>query len=267
VLEAVADFIASRLRKTARGYEVIHLVGVDESIYDINNNALFNMEAIVILREAQGFARRLGITPPAEWGAMEREIFIPIDPKTKAIPKHDTYEYTGGECMTETLLAFFPFTYRASPELESATFKYYLELAHTTMHLPFVPALTGVFAARLGDRKFAAELFNAGVCNFMVEPFAMFTEYADTHSGVKAPATTPFITAPGSFLMACLYGLTGLQLGPGEPESWFKFPVAMPELWDGIEVERIWVRGHPAKLTARHGDAQGRIEYHAGPAV
>jgi hypothetical protein len=196
---------------------------------------------------------------------MEREIYIPLDPRTKAILKHDRYEYKGGECNPETLLAFFPLTYRATPEVESATFKYYLDLAHTAMHLPFIPALIGVFATRLGDRKFAGELFSAGIGNFVTEPFHMFIEYSDTQPGDKPPAVTPFITGPGSFLMTCLYGLTGLQLGPGEPESWFKIPVAMPELWDGVEVERIWARGRPAHLLARHGEAKGRIEYHHGP--
>jgi len=34
----------------------------------------------------------------------------------------------------------------------------------------------------------------------------------------------------------------------------------MPAGWDGIEVERIWVGGKPARLEARHGAARARIE-------
>jgi hypothetical protein len=35
----------------------------------------------------------------------------------------------------------------------------------------------------------------------------------------------------------------------------------MPDLWEAIEVERIWVRGRPARLLARHGST-ARIELH-----
>jgi len=36
--------------------------------------------------------------------------------------------------------------------------------------------------------------------------------------------------------------------------------VVLPEGWEAIEVERIWVRGRPARLVARHGDDRARIE-------
>ncbi len=28
----------------------------------------------------------------------------------------------------------------------------------------------------------------------------------------------------------------------------------LPGLWDGVEVERVWVRGGPARLVAAHGE-------------
>jgi protein-glucosylgalactosylhydroxylysine glucosidase len=61
--------------------------------------------------------------------------------------------------------------------------------------------------------------------------------------------------------MSCLYGLTGLHLGPGEPESWCEYPIILPEGWEGIRVERIWVRGRPARLVANHGDRHAQIEF------
>lgn len=57
----------------------------------------------------------------------------------------------------------------------------------------------------------------------------------------------------GGFLSSCLYGLTGLVLGPGEPAAWTRRPAVMPGLWDGIDVERVWARGRLMRLTATHG--------------
>ena len=66
-------------------------------------------------------------------------------------------------------------------------------------------------------------------------------------------------TNPGGFLTACLYGLTGIQVGPGEMREWGTRPVVLPAGWESIEVERIWVRGRPARLVARHGAATAEI--------
>jgi hypothetical protein len=63
----------------------------------------------------------------------------------------------------------------------------------------------------------------------------------------------------GGFLIGCLYGLTGIRPGPGAPDTWCERPVVMPDLWDGIDAERIWVHGQPANLTARHGDPHATI--------
>jgi len=64
----------------------------------------------------------------------------------------------------------------------------------------------------------------------------------------------------GGFLISCMYGLTGLRLGPGDPSEWCARPVVMPELWDGVEIERLHVRGRDASLHAKHGDAQATLE-------
>jgi hypothetical protein len=34
----------------------------------------------------------------------------------------------------------------------------------------------------------------------------------------------------------------------------------MPHLWEGVEVDRIWVRGRPARLLARQGDNRATVE-------
>jgi hypothetical protein len=34
----------------------------------------------------------------------------------------------------------------------------------------------------------------------------------------------------------------------------------MPAGWDGVEIERLVVRGRPARLTARHGDERATLK-------
>ena len=73
------------------------------------------------------------------------------------------------------------------------------------------------------------------------------------------PRVGPFMANLGGFLMSCLYGLTGLQLSAAEPAEWFTRPVVLPEGWDAIQVDRVFVRGRRARLLARHGENWPRL--------
>lgn len=53
------------------------------------------------------------------------------------------------------------------------------------------------------------------------------------------------------YLTGLLYEFTGLQVGPGAPDSWAVHPVRLPEGWREIHVERVWVRGQEHALEAR----------------
>lgn len=255
VLEGVAEWIVSRATRTERGYELRHVTGIDEEIDNIHNNAYTNLVAIRVLREAAAFARRLGSEPPALWGEVADRLFIPVDPVTGVIRKHDAYEYRGGMCVPETLAAFFPQDCAYSPAADAATVAYHLKLAHTYLGMPMLSALMGVFAARAGDRKVALEFFDKGILSHRVPPFHQFNETACVFDGpFTYTGHTVFLTNPAGFLMSLLYGLTGLQVDAGVPQGWAQHPTVLPEGWEAIEVDRIWVRGQPMCLSARHGE-------------
>ena len=59
--------------------------------------------------------------------------------------------------------------------------------------------------------------------------------------------------------MGLLYGLPGIRLGPGDPQTWPKRPVVLPAGWRSIEVERLWVHDQPARLAARHGADRAQL--------
>ncbi len=262
VLKGVSEWICSRVEKTARGYEIRHIVGVDEGIHNINNNAYTNLESALILRESAAFAKRLGYSVPAIWLDVADHLYIPVDPETQVIMKHDQYRYTSGKCVPETLGAFYPLTCKVPDAQRDATFRYHLDLAHTYLGMPMFSSTYAVWAARMGDRQRALEFFKAGVLDFQHAPYLQASEMSKTWEGLFKDriAKTVFLTNPAGFLMACLTGLTGLELDAGDPVNWGKHPVVLPEGWESIEVDRIFARGGTYSLVARHGDERATIK-------
>jgi trehalose/maltose hydrolase-like predicted phosphorylase len=252
VISAVVEWLTSRVTKTTRGYELRHITGVDEGIDNIHNNGFTNILAVMVLREAIAFARKLGAEPPQLWCDIEKYLFIPIE--KEVILKHDSYVYEGGLCCPETLLGFFPFGYTHSPAVDSATYQYYLDLAHTFIGGAMLSSLCGVWAARAGDRKLSLKTFEAGMLTQIKQPYDQFTEFTGGED-------TIFLTNMAGFLMALQYGLTGLTLDSGPIEGWCKHPIVMPEGWEGIEIDRIWAKGRPAKLTAYQGQERAELKY------
>jgi hypothetical protein len=261
VLSGVASWIASRVVETVRGFEIRACIGIAEQSDPVDNNAYMNMAAAVALREAAAFARRLGRPGAETWTRIAEHMFIPRDPQTSVIQNHEGYSYRPADptaATPEVLAAFFPLGYEADPEVERATLRFYLERTGAYVGYPMLSAPMGVWAAWQDDRELSARLFEAGYAEFIDEPFWITNEFSTRFP--DRPKAGPLLANAGGFLTGCLYGLPGLALSQGEPESWLRRPVAMPALWDGVEVDRLWVRGQPASLVARHGDQRARIE-------
>jgi protein-glucosylgalactosylhydroxylysine glucosidase len=109
-----------------------------------------------------------------------------------------------------------------------------------------------VYAARTGDRAATLDLFEQGYADFVVEPYTITAEYSP-RVFPDQPVAGPFAANVGGFLMACLLGLPGIHVKPGAPSSWCERPVVLPQGWDAIHVERVWVRDEPLRLVAEHG--------------
>jgi trehalose/maltose hydrolase-like predicted phosphorylase len=233
VLNGVAEWVTSRTTKTPRGYEILRTTGPAEDKGPVNNNAYVNMAATVVLRAATGLAQRLGYTPPAEWERIANRLVIPQDSAKKVILNYDGYspDEPGG-ATPSAAAGFYPLTYSADAAVERATLDYYVKLAPKYLGAPMLSTLYGVFAARLGNRAKALEFLEKGYAAFDQEPFSCPGE-TPTDS---PPQAGPFFSNLGGFLMDCLYGLPGLRLGPGDPQSWCERPIVLPTGWDSIEV-------------------------------
>ena len=102
------------------------------------------------------------------------------------------------------------------------------------------------------DRPLSAKLMDEGYSQFCTGRFLQTLEYRPDVFPDQ-PRAGPFFANLGGFLMGLLTGFPGLQPGPGDPASWAKRAVVLPEGWTSIEVERVWIRGCPYKLVARQG--------------
>jgi protein-glucosylgalactosylhydroxylysine glucosidase len=265
VISGVAEWVTGRVEPGERGYEIRRVNGPAETDTTVDNNAFVNMAAILTLRHAAALGRVLGQGDVERWEGVADRIVLPYDARRGIIINHDGYE--PGEYKGETpevLAGFFPLGYKADPEVERRTIDHYLTRAGQYAGAPMLSALLGVYAARTGDRAAALELFERGYADFAVEPYTITAEYSPPVYPDR-PVAGPFAANMGGFLGACLYGLPGIHLKPGPPTSWFERPVVLPQGWDAIHVERVWVRDEPTRLVAEHGAQRARLFSHSPP--
>ena len=260
VIDQVCQWLESRVTRTARGFEILGANGVAEKKQPVDNNAFVNMAASVVLRETLALAPDLGLEPRPAWEAIHRDLYVPIDRRTNVIKNHDRYRPGEEKGATpEALAGLFPFTYDAPLEVEQASYAFYLDLAERYVGSPMLSALLATYAARLGRRRQALELLEQGYAAFVLQPFSITAEY-DPRVFPDQEVAGPFTANLGGFLMTCLFGFTGIQLGAGSPKQWCSRPVVLPSGWESIEVERLWIRGRAATLTARNGTPRALLD-------
>jgi len=258
ILRGVAQWIADRVERTSRGFEIRGTTGADEQHRNIDNDAMVNMAAAVVVREAAELGRRCGRPVPDAWLDIAAGIRIPMDANGTVVLTRDGYRRGAGAAPGPPA-GFFPVGYEVDRRVEEATIRTYLEMAGDYVGAPMLSAFLGAWAAMIGDRRRAQDLFEQGYAEFVMPPWSETNEMSPHQDG--AVRAGPFFANLGGFLMSCMFGLTGVRVGPGSPETWCERPVSMPTGWDGVRIERLWVRGRPAALHAKHGDERARLEF------
>ncbi len=265
VLKGIANWLCSRVTRSAAGYELLNLTGIGEDVGNLNNPAVVMMAARLIMAETIALAKRLGKRLPSQWTAVADGLVLPMADDGSRLRRSRDFDAAGARDSLDTLHAFFPLACGLDDaEVERNTIRHFLATAREKLAAggPMHNSYIGVWAARIGDRKLAAESLDHAIRRYVIDPFMMFGEHA-TDAKLKAhkKENPPlFQTTPAGFVNACLLGLTGIRVGPDDPSNWGRFPIVMPEGWDGIEVDRIFVRGEEARLRAYHGDERASIE-------
>ena len=257
VLSGVAKWITGRVTPSRRGYEIRSAMGIAEREAETNNAAFTNMSAAVVLRDAIQAAGKLGYEADPDWSRIADQMVIPM--RDQAIISHDGYRVTEGKGGTpDPLMGIFPLGFEMTQEVEAATLKFYLRLQKDYIGSPMLSALYGVWAAYSGDRGLSARLLEDGYGQFCVGRFLQTLEYRHDVFP-EQPRAGPFFANLGGFLSGLLLGFPGLRPGLGDPSLWTQRAVVLPEGWNAIEVDRLWVRNRPFRLSARHGAERAEL--------
>ena len=252
VLRGVADWIVSRVVETGRGFEMLEAMGPAEVPEPPDNDAFTLMGAHDVLGRAIRAARNLGQEVPQRWVDVREGLYLPHR-GDGAIASHDDFRIDEDKGATPSPLAgLFPLDYAASEAERQATLELFLAHWRDYVGAPMLPALYSVWAAMAGDRELALKLFGEGYAAYDFPRFHQCLEYRQDHPDSQVNAG-PFFANLGGMLLGLLYGFAGLVIDDGEPDRWPRRPVVLPQGWESIEVERLWVRGREARLIARHG--------------
>jgi hypothetical protein len=210
------------------------------------------MASVVVLRDTISAARRLGRHADPRWSQIADAMALPR--RGNAVVSHDGYRRDEEKGATpDPLMGLWPFGYPLEADAERATLRFYLDQAQEYVGSPMLSALYGVWAARVGDRRLALKLLDDGYAQFISGRFSQTLEYRPDRFP-EQPQAGPFFANMGGFLMSLLFGLPGIQPDSGDVQGWSARRVTLPEGWRAIEVDRLWIRGKPVKLTARHGE-------------
>jgi hypothetical protein len=260
VIQAVAEWVESRVIRSRRGYEIRGMTGPAEADPPRDNNAFVNMAAARLLREAITCAELIGRQPRASWREIADRMVLPSVSHGRHIPNYDDYRIDQPKAGTpEAAAGLFPVGFEVPEAVQRATFRYAVrEQAPRYVGTAMLSAFLPYYAARAGLPADAARLLELGYGDFINEPFLETDEF--TKTAPDKPRTGPMFANTGGYLTTLLYGYPGLRLGSGPPESWARRPVVLPAGWKGIHVEQLWMHWERRSLTATAGAASAVID-------
>ena len=242
VLHAVAEWIASRGYFTARGYEIDHVTGPDEGVRNMKNGTYTNAACKLAMKAAIDCAHLVGVTPPEVWERIEREIVIPLDAQKKIVIPYDGAT-PGNHYSPGSLQFLFLHGLPVSVDLFRNTYEFEVSSSDRICASGFGCPPSATAAAFFGDRHRAAEIFRATWQHNWIEPYGLTREYPPFADG-------SYVTNYGSLLMAAMLGFTGLRITDGD---WAQYSAILPEGWNRITLDRIWIKGKPMKVVAENG--------------
>jgi protein-glucosylgalactosylhydroxylysine glucosidase len=229
ILKEAADFWASRVdRNGPSQYDIINVIGANEWLENIDNNAFTNGMAKTVLLYAGDAARELGLTPDADWAHVSEN--IPIlkfpDGTTK---ENATY---AGEIIKQAdvnLLAY-PLGIVNDPIQVKKDLDYY-EPRFSKEGPAMGHGILCVLAARGGDAERAKGLWTKSYKPNEVPPFGVLSE--------SAGGTNPyFATGAGGFLQATMMGFGGLEI---TPQGINQLKTKLPKGWKSMTFTGIGV--------------------------
>jgi protein-glucosylgalactosylhydroxylysine glucosidase len=231
MLKEVADFWVSRVERNGPGrYDIKNVIGANEWLENIDNNAFTNGMAITVLRYATQAAQTLGIAADPEWEHVASN--IPIlkfpDGTTK---ENETYK---GEIIKQADVNLLSYPLEIVNDISGIKKDL---LYYEPRMAPDGPAMgqsiLAVLYSKLGMMDKAAEIFVKSYKPNEVPPFGVISE--------TAGGTNPyFATGAGGMLQAVLSGFGGLKISAkgitqeGQPK--------LPAGWNELIIKGVGVQ-------------------------
>jgi hypothetical protein len=258
VLCGVAEWIASRTTPGPNGHQILKSMGIAERQQESDNPAFAVMAAQAALDDAIALGREIGEATPPEWSEIAAHLAIPM--RGNVLVSHDGYRTNEEKAATpDPLMAIFPL-WRELPEgAEKATLDFYLARAGDYVGSPMLSALYGIWAAWAGERALSLRLLDEGYAQFAKGRFDQILEYRPDRFP-EQPHAGPFGANMGGFLMSLFLGFPGIRPTSEPPETWAQRPVVLPQDWEAIKIDHLWIRGKSYRLDATHGAKQTTLE-------
>lgn len=231
VISGVADFWASRAKlnvKTGK-YDILQVLGPDESGGMVDNNTFTNAMAKRCLENAIAASRVLDLKPNPKWQIVAQKLALPFDFKRQIYLKNrndkgDKTKQADGELM------IYPAALPMSRAIAERTFDF-----HRTRPIRFGPAMTTsvhtIISARLGRKNEAENSFRESYRPFIRGPFLLFSEKRSLDRCV-------FATGVGGVLQSVLYGFGDLRSEDFTTKT-AQRKIVLPKSWKNLTISGI----------------------------
>ncbi|ARV06882.1 glycosyl hydrolase family 65 [Polaribacter sp. SA4-10] len=219
MLEEIADYWVSRVTKNKDGsYSIKNVVGANEFVANVTDNAFTNGSAITALEFAVLAGKELEQEIPEIWQQVAANIRI-LKFKDGTTKEHEKYD---GEIIkqADVNLLTYPLNIINDKKTILKDLKYY-EPKLSKEGPAMGKSVFAVIYARLGDSENAYRLFKDSYAPNKRPPFGALAESATSNNPY-------FATGAGGMLQTVLFGFGGLQLtnegvvqiNPNLPKEW-----------------------------------------------
>jgi protein-glucosylgalactosylhydroxylysine glucosidase len=227
ILEAVADFWASRVERNGPGkYDINNVIGANEWQENIDNNAFTNGMAKTTLEYATLAALTLGMKANPDWIHVAQNIPILTFPDGTT-RENATYNGVPIKQADVNLLAY-PLEVVNDPSQIKKDLDYYVP-RYAQDGPAMGTAILSILYHRLGEPEKALTLFKASYKGNEVPPFGVLSE---TVGG----ANPYFATGAGGMLQAVLAGFGGLNINQN---GITQLPVKLPAGWRKLTITGV----------------------------
>ncbi|PTM11923.1 MAG: glycosyl hydrolase family 65 [Bacteroidetes bacterium] len=227
IMRAVADFWTSRVEREGPGkYQIKNVIGANEWLENIDNNAFTNGMAITVLRYTTQAAQALGLTPDPDWNHVADNIPIEQFPDGTT-RENSTYDGVIIKQADANLLAYPLDIVQGEKRIRQDLAYYEPRMA------PDGPAMSvavlATLYARLGEAEEAFRLFNKSYQPNEVPPFGVLSE--------TAGGTNPyFATGAGGMLQTVIFGFGGLKITDA---GIVQGKATLPKAWKSLTITGV----------------------------